>query len=164
MASRSRAVIGLVSDAMRKSVSRRMESVPCIAMLPSTSTCVSPRRLTSATSPGTTPRSTYPASTSCSRPRRAADSPPVPIGPSFHVGGWPASYTVTTAAYRGHSPARDAVWPRAGRRTRGGPTPGGSLLGGLIRVEAEDVPVLVHELGPPAEELSGWLFGEAHAA
>src|SRR5919202_4568500 len=58
----------------------------------------------------------------------------------------------------------DAVWPRAGRRTRGGPTPVGSLLGGLIRVEAEDVPVLVHELSPPAEELSGWLFGEAHAA
>src|SRR5919202_5717424 len=58
----------------------------------------------------------------------------------------------------------DAVWPRAGRRTRGGPKPVGCLRGGLILVEAEDVPVLVHELGPPAEELSGWLFGEAYAA
>ena len=35
---------------------------PPIAFVPITSTCISPRRLTSVTRPGTSPRSTYPAS------------------------------------------------------------------------------------------------------
>ena len=52
------AVIGLVIEEMRKIVSRRIGSLPPSAFVPIASTCTSPRRLTSVTSPGTSPRST----------------------------------------------------------------------------------------------------------
>src|SRR5437016_13540914 len=52
------AVIGLVNEAMRKIVSRRIGSPPPTAFVPIASTCTSPRRLTSVTIPGTSPRST----------------------------------------------------------------------------------------------------------
>ncbi len=74
------AVIGLDMEAMRKIVSRRIgpfpaAPVPPAAFMPSASTCTSPRRLISVTSPGT-PRSTWPAMTSRMRSSRAFDSPP----------------------------------------------------------------------------------------
>jgi hypothetical protein len=58
------AVIGFVIEAMRKIVSRLIGSALPSAFMPIASTCASPRRLTSATKPGTSPRSTKPAITS----------------------------------------------------------------------------------------------------
>jgi hypothetical protein len=52
------ATIGLVTEAMRKRVSRCIGSVPSTAVVPRASTWVSPRRLTRVTSPGTYPPST----------------------------------------------------------------------------------------------------------
>src|SRR6266511_382743 len=69
------AVIGLVIDEMRKIVSRRTAAPPSTAVAPITSTCASPRRLTTATSPGTSPRSTYPTMMSWRRARPSVESP-----------------------------------------------------------------------------------------
>ena len=73
------AAIGLVIEAMRKIVSRRIGSPPPTALVPIASTCTSPRRLTSVTIPGTSPRSTWPASTSCMRSSRALDHAPLSV-------------------------------------------------------------------------------------
>ena len=70
------AVIGLEIDAMRKIVSRRIGSLPPNAFTPIASTCVSPRRLTSVTSPGIRPLSTWRAMASCMRASRALENPP----------------------------------------------------------------------------------------
>jgi hypothetical protein len=69
---------------MRKIVSRRIAWFPGawgppIAIVPIASTTTSPRRLTRVTSPGRLPRSTWRAMTSCMRPSRAAEKPPLPI-------------------------------------------------------------------------------------
>ena len=74
------AVMGLVIDAMRKIVSRHIGSLPPKAFTPIASTCVSPRRLTSVTSPGIRPRSTWRAMASCMRASRVLDNPPLPEG------------------------------------------------------------------------------------
>jgi hypothetical protein len=85
------ATIGLVKDAMRKMLSRRILAPPSAACAPMTSTCTSPRRSISVTRPGTPPCSTWPAITSCMRPSRAFDNPPVliclvpPVRPSFFI-------------------------------------------------------------------------------
>ncbi|EEM28094.1 Beta-lactamase [Bacillus thuringiensis serovar thuringiensis str. T01001] len=50
--------IGLLVDANRKIVSRRIGAPPSCLIVPSASTCVSPFRLTKATSPGIFPEST----------------------------------------------------------------------------------------------------------
>jgi hypothetical protein len=47
------AVIGLVSEAMRKIVSRRIGASPSNASAPIASTCTSPRRSIRVTRPGT---------------------------------------------------------------------------------------------------------------
>src|SRR5216683_1325967 len=73
------AVTGLVSEAMRKIVSRCIGSPPPAAFMPMASTCNSSRRPTRATRPGTPPRSTWPAMISCMRPSRAFDNPPLLI-------------------------------------------------------------------------------------
>src|SRR4029078_1249222 len=67
------AVTGFVIDATRKIVSRFIGVDPPTAVTPIGSTCVSPRRCTSATPPGAAPRSTWAASTSCMRSRRSFD-------------------------------------------------------------------------------------------
>ena len=59
--------MGLVSEAMRKMASRRSGAGSSSAGCPSTSTCTSSPQATSATRPGTAPRSTSAASRSCSR-------------------------------------------------------------------------------------------------
>src|SRR6266849_3424596 len=74
------AVIGFVIEAMRKIVSRRIGSLPPKAFTPIASTCVSPRRLTSVTSPGIRPLWTWRAMASRMRARRALDNPPLPEG------------------------------------------------------------------------------------
>jgi hypothetical protein len=71
------ATIGLVTEAMRKMVSRRIGSLPPYALVPIASTRTSPRRLTSVTTPGTTPRPTWPAITSRMCPRRASENSPL---------------------------------------------------------------------------------------
>ena len=67
------AVTGLVIDEMRKIVSRRIGPPPSTAVLPITSTYASPRLLTTETSPGASPPSTWPAMMSCSRVTRPLD-------------------------------------------------------------------------------------------
>jgi hypothetical protein len=52
------AVTGFVIEVIRKIVSRRIGSLPSIAMVPIASTRDSPRRLTNVTTPGASPRST----------------------------------------------------------------------------------------------------------
>ena len=52
------AVTGLVMEEMRKIVSRRIGSSALAAIAPIASTWPSPRRATSVTRPGTSPRST----------------------------------------------------------------------------------------------------------
>src|SRR5438876_8249648 len=74
------AVIGLVIEAMRKIVSRRIGSLPPKALTPIASTCVSPRRLTSVTRPGIRPLSTWRSMASRMRARRDLDNPPLPEG------------------------------------------------------------------------------------
>jgi hypothetical protein len=73
------ATIGSVIDAILKIVSRFIGAVPPNAIVPSASTWTSPRRLTSVTMPGTLPRSTWPAMTSCMRSSRAVESAPTLI-------------------------------------------------------------------------------------
>src|SRR5262249_7820271 len=69
-------VTGLVIEAMRKMVSRRIGALPPMACVPIASTWVSPCRLTSVTGPGSVPRATWSAITSCMRARRARENPP----------------------------------------------------------------------------------------
>jgi hypothetical protein len=64
------AVIGLVIEAMRKIVSRRIGVSLSNDCRPIASTLVSPRRLTSATRPGMAPRETCAARASCRRADR----------------------------------------------------------------------------------------------
>jgi hypothetical protein len=90
-------VIGLVIEAMRKIVSRRIGSLPPKAFAPIASTCVSPRRLTSVTRPDMRPLSTWRAMASRMRPRRALDNPPLPEGGLAAVCGDCASTTVGAA-------------------------------------------------------------------
>src|SRR5262245_46589625 len=66
------ATIGLVIEAMRTMVSRRIGALPSMASEPRASMCTSPRRLSSVTMPGTPPRSTCCAITSRMRARRAS--------------------------------------------------------------------------------------------
>jgi len=50
--------LGVMIAFRRKIVSRRIGSLPSTVFLPIASACASPRRLTSVTSPGNSPRST----------------------------------------------------------------------------------------------------------
>jgi len=59
------AVIGFVTDAKRKIVSRRMAAVRSNASVPIATTCSTPPRLTTATSPGKRPLSTWRVRLSC---------------------------------------------------------------------------------------------------
>lgn len=70
------AAIGLVIEATRKIVSRRIGSPPS-AFRPIASTCTSSRRLTSVTSPGISPRSTWATMSSRICPSRAFENPPL---------------------------------------------------------------------------------------
>src|SRR5215203_949047 len=65
-----------------------MGSLSPNALVPIASTLTSPRRLTSVTMPGTTPRSTWPDITSCMRSSRAPDNPPVLIACCPSLGLW----------------------------------------------------------------------------
>jgi hypothetical protein len=69
------AVMGFVIDVIRKSVSRRIGSAPPTALVPMTPASTSPLRLTSQTSPDTSPRSTCRSRTSFSLSRRLMRSP-----------------------------------------------------------------------------------------
>jgi hypothetical protein len=55
------AAIGLVSEAIRKMVSRRIGSLPPAVVVPTASTRTSSPRATSVTIPGMSPRATKPA-------------------------------------------------------------------------------------------------------
>ena len=69
------AVIGLVVEASRKIVSRRIGTLLSKAMVPIVSTCSRPRWWTSATSPGIWPLSTWRRRAACIRARRALEKP-----------------------------------------------------------------------------------------
>ena len=92
------AVTGLVSEAMRKIVSRRMGAAPLAASVPPVSTIVSPRRWSAQTKPGRSPRSTWPAITRFMRARRAAENPPLVIADPFFVSPVPVSVSARPPA------------------------------------------------------------------
>jgi hypothetical protein len=71
------AVIGFVTEAKRKIVSRRIGAVRSKARVPIASTCSAPRRLMSATRPGSRALSTWRSRVSCILASRAEDSPSV---------------------------------------------------------------------------------------
>lgn len=69
------AVIGFVTEARRKIVSRRIGAARSNASVPIASACSAPRRLRSATRPGSRPLSTWRSSVSCILLSRAGANP-----------------------------------------------------------------------------------------
>jgi hypothetical protein len=78
------AVTGLVIEAMRKIVSRRIGASLSSDWWPKVTTCVSSRRLTRATMPGTPLGDTWAASASCKHANRVLDKAPTLNSPE----GW----------------------------------------------------------------------------
>jgi hypothetical protein len=78
---------GLVSESIRKIVSWAIGAVPPTSIVPIASTRVSPWRLTSATRPGSSPRSTWRERTSCSRVSLAVENPLEVIVRSWFLSG-----------------------------------------------------------------------------
>ena len=67
--------IGFATEASRKMVSRRIGAVRSNPRVPIASTCSCPRRLMSATRPGSRPRSTCRSRASCIRASRMWEKP-----------------------------------------------------------------------------------------